>query len=107
MIIIFSIQDLKGMDHREHQTVDPMEATETGTGMGQAHKADPLVLEDLRVKCTVVEAPTLPAEALVDLHHLGLAELPVPNPPKKLRNTAAEAATGVTTAMVTAVVTAW
>merc|ERR1712071_240744 len=88
-------------DHKEeHQTVDPKEVTETGTGT---------VPEVLRVKCTVAEVPTLPVEALAALLHQVLVELPAPKPPKKPRSTAAEVATVATTAtaMVTAVVTEW
>merc|ERR1712071_294350 len=92
-------------DHKEeHQTVDPKEVTETGTG------TDLVVLKEvLRVKCTVAEVPTLPVEALAALLHQVLVELPAPKPPKKPRSTAAEVATVATTAtaMVTAVVTEW
>merc|ERR1712071_170413 len=98
-------------DHKEeHQTVDPKEVTETGTGTDLVVlKADLLVPEVLRVKCTVAEVPTLPVEALAALLHQVLVELPAPKPPKKPRSTAAEVATVATTAtaMVTAVVTEW
>jgi len=102
-------------DHKEeHQTVDPKEVTETGTGtdlvvLKAVLRADLLVPEVLRVKCTVAEVPTLPVEALAALLHQVLVELPAPKPPKKPRSTAAEVATVATaaTAMVTAVVTEW
>merc|ERR550517_335043 len=98
--------DLKETGHRDHQTVDPMEVTETGTGTVQDHKGDRLVLEDHRVTCTVVEVLTLPV-GVPDPLHRAPVELPALKLDKKLHSIAAEAAMVVTTAMATAVVTAW